>query len=127
MTDFARKLLVGASRKVGWESKPNEDHSTKLMRSVLLRTMAMLDDAETIAEAERRFDMHIKGQEQIPADYRSLVYESVLRTGSRPRYEDLFRMYREATLLEEKDRIACALGTIENEEILKEVFSFKKL
>ncbi len=30
-------------------------------------------------------------------------------------------MYRETTLLEEKDRIACALCTVENEEIMKEV------
>jgi hypothetical protein len=34
------------------------------------------------------------------------------------------RIYREATLHEEKDRIASALGTIKNEEILKEVSPF---
>ncbi len=121
VTDFGRRLLGDVTRKIGWESKSDEEHSTKLLRSVLLGTMAMLGDPEVIAEAERRFDLHIKGKEQIPADFRSTVYEAALRTGSRSRYEDLFRMYRETTLLEEKDRIACALGTIENEGILKEV------
>lgn len=110
------------TRKLGWESKPDEEHLTKLLRSLLLGRMAMFDDPEVIAEAERRFDLHIKGQEQIPADFRSTVYKAVLRTGSRSKYEDLLRIYREATLHEEKDRIASALGTIKNEEILKEVW-----
>ncbi len=109
------------TRKLGWESKPDEEHLTKLLRSLLLGRMAMFDDPEVIAEAERRFDLHIKGQEQVPADFRSTVYKAVLRTGSRSKYDDLLRIYREATLHEEKDRIASALGTIKNEEILKEV------
>ena len=121
---FGRRLLGGMTRKLGWESKPDEEHLTKLLRSLLLGRMAMFDDPEVIAEAERRFDLHIKGQEQVPADFRSTVYKAVLRTGSRSKYEDLLRIYREATLHEEKDRIASALGTIKNEEILKEVFVF---
>ena len=71
------------TRKLGWESKPDEEHLTKLLRSLLLGRMAMFDDPEVIAEAERRFDLHIKGQEQVPADFRSTVYKAVLRTGSR--------------------------------------------
>lgn len=121
---FGRKLLGGMTRKLGWESKPDEEHLTKLLRSLLLGRMAMFDDPEVIAEAERRFQLHIKGEEQVPADFRSTVYKAVLRTGSRSKYDDLLRIYREATLHEEKDRIASALGTIKNEEILKEVFPF---
>ena len=80
---FGRRLLGGMTRKLGWESKPDEEHLTKLLRSLLLGRMAMFDDPEVIAEAERRFDLHIKGQEQVPADFRSTVYKAVLRTGSR--------------------------------------------
>lgn len=124
LKSFGRQLLGGMTRKLGWESKPDEEHLTKLLRSLLLGRMAMFDDPEVIAEAERRFQLHIKGEEQIPADFRSTVYKAVLRTGSRSKYEDLLRIYREASLHEEKDRVASALGTIKNEEILKEVLAF---
>lgn len=122
--DFSRRLLGNMTRKLGWESKTNEGHLTKLLRSLLLERMAMLDDPEVIAEAERRFDLHIKGQQEIPADYRSAVYKAVLRTGSRSKFQDLLQIYRDATLLEEQDRIAIALGTVENKEILDMVRPF---
>ena len=116
---FGRRLQGSMTRKLGWESKPSDEHLTKLLRNLLLCKMAVFDDLERIAEAGRRFDLHIKGQERTPADFRSTVYKAVLRTDSR--YEDLLRIYRKATLTKEKDRIASALGTITNEEIIKDV------
>ena len=112
---FGRRLLGSMTRKLGWESKPSDEHLTKLLRNLLLCKM----DLEVIAETGRRFDLHIKGQERTLADFRSTVYKAVLRTDSR--YEDLLRIYRKATLTKEKDRIASALGTITNEEIIKDV------
>ena len=112
---FGRRLQGSMTRKLGWESKPSDEHLTKLLCNLLLCKM----DLEVIAETGRRFDLHIKGQERTLADFRSTVYKAVLRTDSR--YEDLLRIYRKATLTKEKDRIASALGTITNEEIIKDV------
>lgn len=44
--------------------------------------------------------------------------------GSCNETDNLLQLYREADLLEEKDRISRALGAIRNEEILKEVLQF---
>ena len=112
---FGRRLQGSMTRKLGWESKPSDEHLTKLLCNLLLCKM----DLEVIAETGRRFDLHIKGQERTLADFRSTVCKAVLRTDSR--YEDLLRIYRKATLTKEKDRIASALGTITNEEIIKDV------
>lgn len=109
------------TRKLGWQSQPDEGHLTKLLRSLLLERMAMFDDTDVIAEAQRRFDLHIKGEEQIPADFRSTVYQAVLRSGFRPNLQLLMNLYGKETLLEEQDRIASALGTIEDESALQEV------
>jgi len=115
--------LSGITQKLGWEPKEGEDHLTKLLRSLILARMTMLDDAEVIAEAERRFALHVEGKQLIPADFRSTVYKAVLRSGSRQMYDALLQIYREATLHEEKDRVASALGTVKNEDILKDVNS----
>jgi len=117
-------LLSGITEKLGWEPKADEDHLTKLLRSLVLARMTMLDDAQVIAEAERRFALHVKGEQLIPADFRSTVYKAVLRSGSRKMYDALLQIYREATLHEEKDRVASALGTVKNEDILKDVLTF---
>jgi len=45
----------------------------------------------------------------------------VLRSGDRQTYEQLLTIYREASLHEEKDRVASALGASKNPEILQEV------
>jgi len=121
---FGRQLLSGITEKLGWEPKADEDHLTKLLRSLVLARMTMLDDAQVIAEAERRFALHVKGEQLIPADFRSTVYKAVLRSGSRKMYDALLQIYREATLHEEKDRVASALGTVKNEDILKDVLTF---
>lgn len=120
---FGRRLLKETASKLGWEAKPDEEHLTKLLRSLVLGRLVMLDDPEAIAEAERRFALHVEGKEQIPADFRATVYKAVLRSGSRAMYEALLKIYREATLHEEKDRVSSALGTIKNEEIQKEVLT----
>ena len=111
------------TRRLGWESKPDEEHLTKLLRSLLLGRMAMFDDPEVIAEAERRFTAHVERGEPIQADFRSTIYKAVLRSGSRTAYDALLRIYREATLHEEKDRVASALGTIRDEAMLREVLT----
>lgn len=113
--------MSGMTQSLGWETQPGEEHLTKLLRSLLLGRMAMFDDPLVIAEAERRFELHVSGEQQIPADFRSTVYKAVLRSGSRDVFQSLLKIYREASLHEEKDRVASALGTIKNEEILKEV------
>lgn len=73
---------------------------TKLLRSVLIGQMVLLDDAEVIAEAEKRFARHVEGGEQIPADFRLAVYRAILHSGSRSAFESMLKMYREASLHE---------------------------
>ena len=118
---FGRRLLSDVTRRLGWDAQPEEEHLTKLLRNLLLGRMAMFDDPDVLAEAERRFALHVKGEEQIPADLRRTVYRAVLRSGRRETYQTLLGIYREASLHEEKDRVASALGAAKNPEILKEV------
>lgn len=97
------------------------------MRSLLLTKMVEFEDAEVIAEAKRRFDKHLTSKEPIPADFRYLIYCAVLQTGGRSEYEQLLELYRKANLQEEKERIAKVLGTVRDEDILKEVLQLFEL
>lgn len=112
------------AQRLGWDGQPGEEHLTKLLRNLLLGRLAMLDDEQVLAEAEKRFLLHVQGVELIAADLRSTVYRAVLRSGKREHFDTVLKMYREATLHEEKDRIASALGAIKCCDVLKEVLFF---
>lgn len=121
---FGRSLMKDISGKLGWDPKPNESHLDTLLRSLVLGRMAALNDEATIEEAKKRFEAHISGTKILAADLRSLVYRAVLSVGGADTYATMLKLYREADLHEEKDRISRALGAIKDEALLKTVLEF---
>ena len=100
MTVFGRRLLTAATQKAGWDPRPDDDHVTKLLRSVLVSRMTLLDDADVLSEAVKRFALHTKGIEPAPADFRLSIYRAALHMGGRTEFDTLMKMYRESTLQE---------------------------
>ena len=122
---FSCRLLGGIVSRLGWQSKPEEDHPTKMLRSLILGQMAVLDDADVLTESERRFDALLNHGQAIESDLRLPVYEAVLRS-SNPvaSFESLKRIYCETTLQEEKVRVANALGSLKDESLLFSTLDF---
>ncbi|XP_078048992.1 puromycin-sensitive aminopeptidase isoform X1 [Augochlora pura] len=121
---FGRSLMHDIRNKLGWDPKPNESHCDTLLRSLVLDRMAVLNDADTIEEAKKRFEMHVSHKTLLSADLRSPVYKAVLSNGNNETYQMMLKLYREADLHEEKDRILRALGAIKDEAILAEILEF---
>ncbi|XP_050478927.1 puromycin-sensitive aminopeptidase isoform X1 [Bombus huntii] len=121
---FGRNLMRDITNKLGWDPKPNECHLDTLLRSLVLGRMAALNDEDTIQEAKKRFELHVSGITLLAADLRSPVYRAVLSVGDADTYETMLRLYREADLHEEKDRILRALGAIKDETLLAKVLDF---
>ncbi|XP_008559136.1 puromycin-sensitive aminopeptidase isoform X1 [Microplitis demolitor] len=121
---YGRSLLKDITKKLGWEPKENESHLDNLLRSLVLGRMAVLKDTDIIEEAKRRFDLHVTKKSILAADLRTPVYRAVLSVGDVNTYETMLKLYDEADLHEEKDRILRALGTIQDENLLSKVLDF---
>ncbi|XP_011635269.1 puromycin-sensitive aminopeptidase [Pogonomyrmex barbatus] len=121
---FGRKLFHDVNARLGWDPKPNESHLNTLLRSLVLGRMAALNDQDTIEEAKRRFELHVNGTTTLAADLRSPVYRAVLSVGDANTYETMIKLYKEADLQEEKERILRALGAIKDEALLRKVLDF---
>lgn len=121
---FGRNLFRDVNTRLGWDPKPNESHLDTLLRSLVLGRMAALNDEDTIQEAKRRFDLHVNGTTTLAADLRSPVYRAVLSVGNTDTYETMIKLYKNADLHEEKDRILRALGAIKDETLLMKVLDF---
>lgn len=121
---FGRNLFRDVNGRLGWDPKPNESHLNTLLRSLVLGRMAALNDQDTIEEAKRRFELHVNGTTTLAADLRSPVYRAVLSVGDANTYDTMIKLYKEADLQEEKERILRALGAIKDEALLRKVLDF---
>ncbi|XP_020286136.1 puromycin-sensitive aminopeptidase isoform X2 [Pseudomyrmex gracilis] len=121
---FGRNLFRDVNSRLGWDPKPNESHLDTLLRTLVLGRMAALNDQDTIEEAKKRFELHVNGTTALAADLRSPVYRAVLSVGDAKTYETMIKLYKDADLQEEKERILRALGAIKDESLLREVLDF---
>ena len=121
---YMMDLMANILAKVGWEKRPGEHHTQALLRSVVLTRMGCLGHAETVAEANRRFQDHVGGKTQIPADLRAAVYRIVAANGGSKSCDQLIALFRKVELQEEKDRISRAMGSAVDPDVLKRVLDF---
>ncbi|MDO8642542.1 MAG: M1 family metallopeptidase [Candidatus Woesearchaeota archaeon] len=120
---FSRKLVGSILGKVGWDEKKTEEHTTILLRAVILGTTGLSGDETVIKEAQRRFEAHRANKNMNP-NLRSVVYAVTARNGGRKEYDQLKQLYREAPLQEEKMRLLGALTMFKQEDLLQETLAF---
>ncbi|HEY4516345.1 MAG TPA: M1 family metallopeptidase [Candidatus Paceibacterota bacterium] len=117
------KLALGIyfdiSKRIHWETKP-KNHSDALLKVLILGSLGKYGDKKTIARARRMFT----NPERIPADLRGIVYSLAAKHGGTKEYAKLIKMYKAATLHEEKNRIGAALGNFKQKELLKKTLNF---
>ncbi|KAL3276182.1 hypothetical protein HHI36_020900 [Cryptolaemus montrouzieri] len=121
---YQRNLLRKISKRLGWDPQPDETHLDTLLRGLIAGRLAWLDDEETTAEAKKRFAAHVSSGPKISADLRSACYRTVLRAGGEREFTTLLKLYREADMHEEKDRISRSLGAAKDSNLLAKVLDF---
>ena len=78
----------------------------------------------TVAEAQKRFEAHCKGESTIPADLRSAVYSTVLKHGDGNTLESVMQLLKEADLHEEKVRLMRCMEAVSQPDLIKKVCDF---
>lgn len=86
--------------------------------------MGKYGKADVVAEANKRFDAHCKGESAIAADLRSAVYGTVLKHGDASSLDAMMKLFREADLHEEKVRLMRTMGNVSDPELIKKVLDF---
>lgn len=121
---FAKDFFAGLALRMGWEKRARESHTDPLLRSLALYRYGTFGDRETVKKAEGLFFDALKRGKPIDPDLRGLVYTLVAEHGEMVEFQQMIRMYREAALNEEKNRIGRALGHFPDEKILAETLKF---
>jgi puromycin-sensitive aminopeptidase len=120
---FALDIFADIGKKITWNKKP-KDHSEALLKVLVLANLGKYGDAKTIAHTKKMFTT-IKGDRNpISADLRGVVYNLVAKHGGAKEYAKLLQMHKEASLHEEKNRIAMALGAFKQKDLLEKTLRF---
>jgi len=110
--------------RLGWDKKAEEKHTTALLRSLVIGSLGRLGDEEILEEAKKRFNEFLKNPDSLHPDLRSVVYSLVAWGGDDKTYEILLKLFRKATMQEEKLRFLGALSTFQDERLLARTLKF---
>ncbi len=70
---YAIGRLAPVLARVGWDARPDESASAKVMRARLIDVLSDLGDAATIAEARRRYAAPVSDSDAFPAALRKTI------------------------------------------------------
>lgn len=121
---FARSLLSRTVDEKGWTEDPNESHSQKLLRPMILSAAGVYGDRAVIEEAKRRFQIFLEDPETLNPNLRSMVYGLVARYGDAQTLATLIGCYRNAPSSEEKVRFLAATAEFKDQLVLAEALKF---
>lgn len=124
LRSFYRYVLSGIAQKVGWEKKPHETHSQTLLRSIVLYSFGKYGDLATIHKAQKLFEDVCDLKTRLDPDILAVVYALSAENGNFSIYQKLLKLYKEASLQEEKDRVIKALCAFKDKKLLEKTLEF---
>ena len=116
--EFNKVHFLKIFERLGWNKKPDEKHTTALLRSLVIGSLGRLGDTEILDEAKKRFNEFLKKPNSLEPDLRNVVYSLVAWSGDDKTYEILLKQFRKATMQEEKLRFLGALAAFQDERLL---------
>lgn len=117
---FVIEMMQEVKKFVGYVPEKEESHTKALLRTMVLSTLGILGDKETVAWAQKLW----KKPAVIAGDMRSTVYAIIASHGGEKEFNTLSKMYQKATMHEEKNRLGSSLGEFENTKLLAKALEF---
>jgi hypothetical protein len=111
---FAGALIADAAAKVGWASAPADGHRGKLLRATLVALIGRYSVRdEDKAEARARFNALVANPtdpNSCPSEYRTSVFQAVLRWGGASEYAQLQKLFETAQSDADRKQVLLSLG-----------------
>ncbi len=121
--NYARGIFSTISKRVGWEKTDREEHTTALLRSLVLYRFGTYGDKKTIDTARTLFEK-TQAKKTLDADLRGVVYTLIAENGGMSEYAKFLQMYRNEKREEEKERIIRALSSFRETKLLSETLAW---
>lgn len=123
LNEYIVALLTPLSQKLGWGAKPQEPHTTHLLRGLVMHTLTGAHDQESIKAALTHFKAHERGSRLEP-NLRPAVYGAFAREGGAQALETLIYHYEHEEMHAEKNRLLVALGCVRKTSTMRRALTY---
>lgn len=89
---YGRKLLSKVYETLGFDVKPDDSHTTKILRMAILNGLLSFEDPKILEESRWRFKSRCDCKNPIDPDLRSVVYCGVLHSCDDETFEKFFHV-----------------------------------
>jgi aminopeptidase N len=111
---YARARLAPVLARTGWNAAANEDGPVANLRAELISAQSALGDADTIAEARRRFDAAATDPSAMPAALKLTIMGVVARHADAATWERLHQLARQEPTALVRTELYLLLGAAED-------------
>lgn len=126
MKKFELELISPATEKVGWEFKEGESYLVGQLRAQLILTAGLLGHKATVAEALRRFDLYVSGEDKaaINPSLRNGVFSIAIKERGESAFKAVQNEYLTTPSIDGKEICLRAFGRVQTPELAQQVLSF---
>jgi aminopeptidase N len=114
---YARSIVKPVADQLGWTSKPDETPGIQNLRRAVLKDLGDWGDAQTIAEARKRFAAFVADRGAIGADDQESVLSIVARYADAAAFEQLHSVAKSARNETELRRYYAALMRVRDPQL----------
>jgi aminopeptidase N len=119
-TAYARSLVKPVAQRLGWDARAGETPDVRTLRRQVIENLGAWGDADTIAEARRRFASFVKDQSSIAPDDQSMVFNVVGLHADAATFEQLHTLAKAATDDAQQRRLYVALSAVRDPKLAEE-------
>jgi aminopeptidase N len=121
---FVAGLLRPQLARLGWDATPGESEPDSLLRPALIAALGQVDDAQTVAQAGRRFHAFLADPASLPPALRDPVLEIVGHHADAATRDALQALGVKAQGTEEKLRYFYAMATASDPDLIRRNVAF---
>jgi aminopeptidase N len=120
-TAFAASIVKPAAERLGWQAQADETPDITSLRQTLLADLGAWGDADTIAEAKRRFQTYLKDHASLSADQQPTVFDIVAQNADETTFAQLHQLAKSASNETELERDYLALAAVRDPSLAAQV------
>jgi len=118
---FARSIVKTSAERLGWTAAADETPDVTALRRRLLADLGAWDDADTVAEAERRCNAFLADPASLSPDLQPTVLAIVAQHADAPTFAKLHALARQSRDETERERFYMALAAVRDPALAREV------
>jgi puromycin-sensitive aminopeptidase len=121
---YIRQLFASIMKRLTWAAAEGESSTVAPFRRDVISMLALGEDPQVIAEAQRLFHAYFEDSAALSADLRGVVFNAQARRGDAAHLKQLRERYEASNFIEEKLDCLTALGLFKSLELKRDVIAW---